>query len=181
MAEYIDNAKFYQAIVERKLLLKEAKEKGLPTPQISNYLGECIVLIATKLASKGNFNGYSYKDEMISDGIENCVVYFDKFDSENYKNPFAYFTQIIYFAYLRRIGKEKQQFLLKHKIIQSVGNKVLDLQDHDDDSDFINSYREFLQEFSNVEQPIDVKKVKILKEKPISTSTLDILCGDMVA
>lgn len=178
MADYIDNAKFYEAIVERKVLLKQAEEKGLPKPQISNYLGECIVLIATKLASKGNFNGYSYKDEMISDGIENCIVYFDKFDSENYKNPFAYFTQIIYFAYLRRIGKEKQQFLLKHKIIQSVGNKVMDLQDHDDDSEFINSYREFLQEFSNVEQPEIVKKDKPVKEKILTTSTLDMLCGE---
>lgn len=178
MADYIDNTKFYEAIVERKVLLKQAEEKGLPKPQISNYLGECIVLIATKLASKGNFNGYSYKDEMISDGIENCIVYFDKFDSENYKNPFAYFTQIIYFAYLRRIGKEKQQFLLKHKIIQSVGNKVMDLQDHDDDSEFINSYREFLQEFSNVEQPEIVKKDKPVKEKILTTSTLDMLCGE---
>ena len=178
MADYIDNTKFYEAIVERKVLLKQAEEKGLPKPQISNYLGECIVLIATKLASKGNFNGYSYKDEMISDGIENCIVYFDKFDSENYKNPFAYFTQIIYFAYLRRIGKEKQQFLLKHKIIQSVGNKVMDLQDHDDDSEFINSYREFLQEFSNVEQPEIVKKDKPVKEKIMTTSTLDMLCGE---
>jgi hypothetical protein len=178
MADYIDNAKFYEAIVERKVLLKQAEEKGLPKPQISNYLGECVVLIATKLASKGNFNGYSYKDEMISDGIENCIVYFDKFDSENYKNPFAYFTQIIYFAYLRRIGKEKQQFLLKHKIIQSVGNKVMDLQDHDDDSEFINSYREFLQEFSNVEQPEIVKKDKPVKEKILTTSTLDMLCGE---
>ena len=178
MADYIDNTKFYEAIVERKVLLKQAEEKGLPKPQISNYLGECIVLIATKLASKGNFNGYSYKDEMISDGIENCIVYFDKFDSENYKNPFAYFTQIIYFAYLRRIGKEKQQFLLKHKIIQSVGNKVMDLQDHDDDSEFINSSREFLQEFSNVEQPEIVKKDKPVKEKILTTSTLDMLCGE---
>lgn len=178
MADYIDNTKFYEAIVERKVLLKQAEEKGLPKPQISNYLGECIVLIATKLASKGNFNGYSYKDEMISDGIENCIVYFDKFDSVNYKNPFAYFTQIIYFAYLRRIGKEKQQFLLKHKIIQSVGNKVMDLQDHDDDSEFINSYREFLQEFSNVEQPEIVKKDKPVKEKILTTSTLDMLCGE---
>ena len=180
MADYIDNTKFYEAIVERKVLLKQAEEKGLSKPQISNYLGECIVLIATKLASKGNFNGYSYKDEMISDGIENCIVYFDKFDSENYKNPFAYFTQIIYFAYLRRIGKEKQQFLLKHKIIQSVGNKVMDLQDHDDDSEFINSYREFLQEFSNVEQPEIVKKDKPVKEKILTTSTLDMLCGEPV-
>jgi|APCry1669188910_1035180.scaffolds.fasta_scaffold26455_2 hypothetical protein len=179
MADYIDNAKFYEAIVERKILLKQAEEQGLAKPQISNYLGECIVLIATKLASKGNFNGYSYKDEMISDGIENCIVYFDKFDSENYKNPFAYFTQIIYFAYLRRIGKEKQQFLLKHKIIQSVGNKVMDLQDHDDDSEFINSYREFLQEFSNVEQPEIVKKDKPVKEKVQTTSTLDLLYGEL--
>jgi hypothetical protein len=180
MADYIDNKAFYEAIVERKQLLKLSEERGLPKPVITEYLGECILLIASKLAAKGNFNGYSFKDEMISDAIENCILYFDKFDHEKYSNPFAYFTQIVYFAYLRRIAKEKHQFLLKHKIIQSVGNKVLDLQGHDDDIEFVNSYREFLQQFSNVEQPEVLKKDKVLKEKLLSTSTLDSLYGELV-
>jgi hypothetical protein len=117
---------------------------------------------------------------MISDAVENCVKYFDKFDHVNYKNPFAYFSQFVYFAFLRRIAREKHEFRIKHKIIQSVGNKVLELQEHDEDGEFINSYREFLQEFSNVEP--DVEKIKVIKEKamkPSHTSTLDVLFGDM--
>lgn len=180
MAEYIDNKAFYAAIVERKELIQLAKDQGLPKPPISEYLGKCILLISSNLAAKGNFNGYSFKDEMVSDAIENCILYFDKFDHIQYSNPFAYFTQIVYFAYLRRIAKEKHQFLLKHKIIQSVGNKVMDLQGHDDDAEFINSYREFLQQFSNVEQPEVLKKDKVLKEKLLTTSTLDSLYGELV-
>lgn len=180
MADYVDNSSFYAAIVERKEQIKLAEEQGLPIPRLTNYLGECILLIANKFASKANFNGYSFKDEMISDAVENCVKYFDKFDHVNYKNPFAYFSQFTYFAFLRRIAREKHEFKIKHRIIQSVGNKVLELQEHDEDGEFINSYREFLQEFSNVEP--DVEKIKVIKEKAMKlshTSNLDVLFGDM--
>jgi hypothetical protein len=175
MAEYVSNKDFFVAIVERKELLKKAEENGLPIPQISNYLGECILKIANNLANKGNFNGYSFKDEMICDGIENCIKYFDKFNPEKSSNPFSYYTQIIYFAYLRRIAKEKQQYQLKHKIIQSVGNIVFELQEQDDDQEFVNSYREFLAEFSNAELPNTVRKVKVPKEVVMTCQTLDAI------
>lgn len=179
MADYIDNTEFYNAIVERKEQIRYAEENGLPIPKLTNYLGSCILLIANNFASKANFNGYSFKDEMISDAVENCVKYFDKFDHLNYKNPFAYFSQFVYFAFLRRIAREKQEFKIKHKIIQSVGNKVLELQDHDEDGEFINSYREYLKEFSNVNlEPEKVKPEKVKPTKPIHTSTMDILYGD---
>jgi hypothetical protein len=114
---------------------------------------------------------------MICDGIENCIKYFDKFKPEKSSNPFAYYTQIIYFAYLRRIAKEKRQYQLKHKIIQSVGNIVYELQEQDQGSDkeFVNSYREFLKEFSNAELPNVVRKIKIPKEVVMTCQTLDIL------
>lgn len=164
MSEYINNKEFFAAIVERKALLSNLKE-GDPSPRISNYLGECILKIANNLASKSNFCGYSFKDEMIGDGIENVMKYFDKFDPARSSNPFSYYTQIIYFAYLRRIAKEKQQHILKHKIIQSVGGTLFDLQEHEsgDDQEFINSYREFLKEVSNIEIPVKVRKVREIK------------------
>lgn len=175
MAEYVSNKDFLTAILERKELLKKAEEEGNDIPQISNYLGECILKIANNLANKGNFNGYSFKDEMICDGIENCIKYFDKFDPAKSSNPFSYYTQIIYFAYLRRIAKEKQQYQLKHKIIQSVGNIVFELQEQDDDQEFVNSYREFLAEFSNAELPNTPRKVKVPKEVVMTCQTLDAI------
>ena len=175
MAEYVSNKDFLTAILERKELLKKAEDEGKDIPQISNYLGECILKIANNLANKGNFNGYSFKDEMICDGIENCIKYFDKFDPAKSSNPFSYYTQIIYFAYLRRIAKEKQQYQLKHKIIQSVGNIVFELQEQDDDQEFVNSYREFLAEFSNAELPNVIRKVKAPKEVVMTCQTLDAI------
>ena len=178
MSGYIDNKQFLAAIIERKITLNNLKPDE-PTPQISKYLGECILKIAYNLSSKGNFCGYSFKEEMVSDGIENCMKYFDKFDPEKSSNPFAYYTQIIYFAYLRRIAKEKQQHILKHKIIQSVGGIVFDLQDHDnvDDMEFINSYREFLKEVSNVEVPIKIRKVREDKKQEDSPQSLSAFFG----
>ena len=115
---YVDNKKFLAAIVERKEQLKEAEEEGESKPRITNYLGECILKIANHLSYRPNFINYTYKEEMISDGIENSLQYIDNFDPEKSKNPFAYFTQIIYYAFIRRIAKEKkQQQKIKERIL----------------------------------------------------------------
>ena len=106
---YVDNKHLFAVIIEYKASVAEAKANDKPKPLIPNYVGECILLIAKRLSTKPNFVNYSYRDEMISDGIENCISYFDNFDPEKSNNPFAYFTQIIYFAFLRRIQKEKKQ------------------------------------------------------------------------
>ena len=90
-------------------------------PPITNYLGECFLKIATHLSYKPNFVNYMFRDDMISDGIENCVQYIHNFDPEKSKNPFAYFTQIIHYAFLRRIQKEKKQLEIKTKIIERTG------------------------------------------------------------
>lgn len=90
-------------------------------PPIPNYLGECFLKIATHLSYKPNFVNYMFRDDMISDGIENCVQYIHNFDPEKSKNPFAYFTQIIHYAFLRRIQKEKKQLEIKTKIIEKTG------------------------------------------------------------
>ena len=90
-------------------------------PPITNYLGECFLKIATHLSYKPNFVNYMFIDDMISDGIENCVQYIHNFDPEKSKNPFAYFTQIIHYAFLRRIQKEKKQLEIKTKIIEKTG------------------------------------------------------------
>ena len=118
---YVNNKEFLYAIVQYKADVKEAEEKGDPKPRITNYLGECFVKIATHLSYKPNFVNYMFRDDMISDGIENCVQYIHNFDPNKSKNPFAYFTQIIHYAFLRRIQKEKKQLEIKTKIIEKTG------------------------------------------------------------
>ena len=98
-----------------------AKEKGLEPPLISNYLGDCFLKIATHLSYKPNFVNYMFREDMIGYGIENCVQYIHNFNPEKSTNPFAYFTQIIYYAFLRRIQKEKKQLEIKTKIIERTG------------------------------------------------------------
>ena len=90
-------------------------------PQITNYLGECFLKIATHLSFKPNFVNYMFKDDMICDGIENCVQYIHNFDPAKSQNPFAYFTQIIHYAFLHRIQKEKKQLEIKNKILEKTG------------------------------------------------------------
>lgn len=119
--QYVNNADFLKALVEYKEKSKIAKEQGKPRPAIPNYIGECWMKIAEGLSHKPNFINYTYRDEMISDGIENCLQYFENFDPERGLNPFAYFTQIIYFAFLRRISKEKKQQYVKYKVTEQFG------------------------------------------------------------
>jgi len=90
-------------------------------PPIPRYIGECFLKIANHLSFKPNFVNYMFKEDMISDGIENCVQYIHNFDPEKSQNPFAYFTQIIHYAFLRRIQREKRQLDIKNKIIERSG------------------------------------------------------------
>ena len=155
----MDNKKFLAAIVERKVLLKEAEDEDDPKPQISNYLGECILKIANHLSYRPNFINYTYKEEMISDGIENCLQYIDNFDPEKSKNPFAYFTQIIYYAFIRRIAKEKKQQKIKDRILKRSNiQDMIMVQPHDDEADYQTQYIEFLDKYSFADDDEDDKK-----------------------
>ena len=118
---YVNNKEFLTAIVEYKVAVRLAAERGQPKPRITNYLGECFLKIATHLSYKPNFVNYMFREDMICDGIENCLQYIDNFDPEKSSNPFAYFTQIIYYAFLRRIQKEKKQLEIKGKILEKSG------------------------------------------------------------
>ena len=118
---YVNNKQLLEALIVYREGVAHAKENDLPKPRITNYLGECFLKIATHLSYKPNFVNYMFRDDMISDGIENCVQYIHNFDPEKSKNPFAYFTQIIHYAFLRRIQKEKKQLDIKTKIIERTG------------------------------------------------------------
>ena len=118
---YVNNKEFLLALVDFKADCKVAEENGQPRPQISNYIGECFLKIATHLSYKPNFVNYMFREDMICDGIENCVQYIGNFDPSKSSNPFAYFTQIIYYAFLPRISKQKRQLEIKNKIITKSG------------------------------------------------------------
>ena len=127
---YVNNKQLLEALIVYKSKVKEALENEKPKPRITNYLGECFLKIATHLSYKPNFVNYMFREDMISDGIENCVQYIHNFDPEKSKNPFAYFTQIIHYAFLRRIQKEKKQLEIKTKIIEKTGyDEVMTVDD----------------------------------------------------
>ena len=128
---YVNNKELLQALIVYREKVAHAKENVLPKPRITNYLGECFLKIATHLSYKPNFVNYMFRDDMISDGIENCVQYIHNFDPEKSRNPFAYFTQIIHYAFLRRIQKEKKQLDIKTKIIERSGfDEVMNVDDN---------------------------------------------------
>jgi DNA-directed RNA polymerase specialized sigma subunit len=116
---YVNNADFLKAIEDYKKLCREAEDSGDEQPKVTEYIGMCIYQIANRLATKPNFSGYTYKEEMISDGLENAIQALNNFDPEKSKNPFAYFTQIIWYAFLRRIDKEKKQLYIRHKVTEN--------------------------------------------------------------
>ena len=136
-AHYVDNKKFYEALVEYRKKVLEAKENNLEKPRVTEYVGECFLKIATHLSYKANFINYTFKDDMISDGIENCLTAVEKFDPERGMNPFAYFTQITFFAFVRRIQKEKKQQATKYKLLENI------------DIDSILAHSEGNEEFAN--------------------------------
>ena len=146
---YVDNKKFYAALIERKELTAEAEAVGEEPPQITNYLGESILKIANHLSYRPNFINYTYREEMISDGIENCLQYMDRFDPEKSSNPFAYFTQIIYYAFVRRITKEKKQQAIKEKMLkESDIEQRIALQDHDDERQYQQQFVDMLDKYT---------------------------------
>lgn len=160
---YIDNKKFYTEMVVYRRLYDESVEAGEPRPIVSRYIGECIMLIANRLATRPNFVGYSYKDEMISDGIENCLAYIHNFNPEKSKNPFAYFTQIIYYAFLRRIQKEKKQLYIKHKSFENsmIMNTLVDMAPEDQSH--------YSAAFINVSEKLGELVEKFEAKNPVTT------------
>lgn len=143
---YVNNKDFLDALVDYREQCNLAERAGKERPPVTQYIGECFLKIAQHLSYRPNFINYTYKHDMISDGIENCLMYIYNFDPEKSKNPFAYFTQIIYYAFLRRIQKEKKQTELKQKLIQNmVVDESLVVDEHDDGT-YTNQYLEFLQD-----------------------------------
>ena len=115
---YVDNDKFFLEIKKWKQRVIDAREVDDPDPPSTEYMGECFLKISENLAWRPNFINYTFRDDLVSDGIENCLLYAHNFNPEKSKNPFSYFTQIIHHSYIRRITKEKKQMHIKYRIIE---------------------------------------------------------------
>ena len=146
---YVNNKEFLYAIVAYKKDIRDAEEAGQPKPVIPRYIGECFLKIATHLSYKPNFVNYMFKDDMVCDGIENCVQYINNFNPEKSTNPFAYFTQIIHYAFLRRIQKEKKQLEIRQKIIERSGFDEVMTADQSEKSSEYNQIKDAIQYRNN--------------------------------
>jgi DNA-directed RNA polymerase specialized sigma subunit len=170
-AHYVDNAKFLEAMIEYKREYNKSKESDTDLPMISEYLGSVFLKIAQRLSFRPNFINYAFKNDMISDGIENCLHYIHNFNPEKSNNPFAYFTQIIYYAFIRRIQKEKKQLYIKYKSMQNYStapeymdqeksnNNFTSLNDYEN-SDFKVMVDEFVDTFEKSKKKKAVKKTE---------------------
>jgi len=176
---YINNPDFLIAITEYRNQVIDAQKNSKLRPHVPRYIGECFIKIANRLSHKPNFINYSFREEMISDGIENCLQYIDNFDPEKSQNPFAYFTQIIYFAFLRRIEKEKKNLYVKYKMAEDINlmNMSSDRQEHDSGVDFNdavkhNSYsQDYIDQF--IESFENNKRRKIKKKQAADEISVD--------
>jgi hypothetical protein len=151
---FIDNKEFYAAIVEYRKKVDAAKEKGLTKkdegwPRIPAYIGKCFLDIAEHLSMRPNFSNYMYRQDMVCDAVENCVIYAHNFDPEKSKNPFSYFTQVCWYAFIRRIGKEKRQIEICDKIISKSGFEEFFVGDQLGESSDFNSIKDVVEQRRN--------------------------------
>jgi DNA-directed RNA polymerase specialized sigma subunit len=171
---YVDNVKFLsEMVLYRKSVFDAISNKG-ERPRVPEYIGVCLFKIATHLARKPNFANYTFKEDMISDGVENCLLYIDNFDPQKSGNPFAYFTQIIYYAFLRRIQKEKKHMYVKYKNME---NEVIAALIENNGEDIVNSHingvmhesysDHFIRDFITTFEDTKRKKVVSRKKKGV--------------
>ena len=161
---YVDNKKFLEEMKKYHKKVQSARKRNRKDPPITNYIGECFLKIANHLSYRPNFINYTYKEDMISDGIENCLQYVANFDPEKSNNPFAYFTQIIYYAFIRRIQKEKKQTTIKQKLIMKGGLDEI-VRQEGDNTEYQNQYSEFLKKNMIYEEEPTPKEGKPAKRK----------------
>jgi len=172
---YVDNKVFLQAMIEYKDRCEKAEKRKRKKPPVTNYIGECFLKIANHLSYRPNFINYTFRDDMISDGIENCLQYLDNFNPKKSNNPFAYFTQIIYYAFIRRIQKEKKQTNIKYRMIEQGNIDEFSVLPGDKDNDYKNQFLEFLRKNKpSDETPNKKEKKKKKRKRRTYSSVLDI-------
>ena len=171
---YVNNKEFLEAMKAYKKSVNKAKREKKEKPPVTDYIGSCFLKLANHLSYRPNFINYTFRVDMISDGIENCLQYLNNFNPKKSNNPFAYFTQIIYYAFVRRIQKEKKQSNIKYKMIEQAGIDEYDTIPGDNNSEYKNQFLEFLRKNKPSSDTPDPKEIKVKKRKRRNyTSVLD--------
>ena len=182
---YVDNKKFHEEMVAYKTHCADVKNDDPEAliPIIPDYIGDCFMKIAERLSLRPNFVNYAFRDEMISDGIENCVQSARNFNPEKSSNPFSYFTQIIYYAFIRRIQKEKKQLYIKYKSIHnnSMISDSVSVSDHDNNSGAYNVEVLSEEQKANIYKFVgDFEAAKASKKKQTPKTGANTLIPHMV-
>ena len=175
---YIDNKKLFEALRDHKKACRKAKREKKLDPIPSEYIGECILLLSRRIGTRSCFSGYSFLEEMISDGVENSIQYgISNFDP-NRSNPFSYFTQIITWAFIRRIQKERKQQYIKlknmqnHHLSEQLADNSYVVTNNKDFDDFIAKFEESVakkkQKRANTQVTVEVF---IKSTKPVEKRT----------
>ena len=172
---YVNNKEFLEAMKAYKKEVNKAKREKREKPPVTDYIGSCFLKIANHLSYRPNFINYTFRDDMISDGIENCLQYLDNFNPAKSSNPFAYFTQIIYYAFVRRIQKEKKQTNIKYRMIEQANIDEFTTLPGDTNNDYKNQFLEFLRKNKPSTEEPQKNEIKIKKRKKRTyTSVLDV-------
>jgi methyl-accepting chemotaxis protein len=179
---YVNNKDFTQAVVDYATLANAAKKAGKPAPMVPNYLAESLLKINEGLSHKSNFVRYTYREEMVMDGVENCLRALANFDAsvatrKGNPNAFGYFTQISWFAFLRRITKEKKQQDVKMKYIAESGLDEF-MIDPDEDPEvakvvqnFVDNLRRRIDEVKDKDQKFNTYRKQRISNKRAGTDS----------
>lgn len=180
---YVDNQQFYKDIVKFREECDRNRKMGLPRPNIPQEIVDNIILISTHLAYRPNFSGYTFRDDMVHAGIENCVRYIENFDPEKSQNPFAYFTSVCWYAFVRLIKESKKQSIIKGKLMMNYTHDDALEIDSDVDArsvfqdmrDQMSTYIEAADQFDKKQAAKEAERAKEAEEKkkPKITSILD--------
>lgn len=179
---YVDNDKFYEAIKEYRVRRLAALEANLPVPKIPEYIGECITKIAIKLSHSPNFRNYSFREDMIADGVLNCMIYFNNFDPEKSSKPFSYFTQCLWYAFVRRLQNERKETYVKYKSMhqQASAREHFDSMYTDDTYEVeIPEDSEYIKDFvTKYETFLSKKRKRSVHQSSESIDLIDMLVGE---
>lgn len=176
-SHYVDNKKLFEELVKHRAAVAQQPDNP---PAIPEYIGECLLMIATRLSNKPNFASYTFRDDMISDAIENCILYMHNFNPEKSQNPFAYFTQITHYAFIRRIEREKKYVYTKykyalHKTRAGEDHAAIAGESYDLKDPTWASYENIHEFISNYEDKITKNRAARVADDDDDLATFDIL------
>ncbi len=182
---YVNNAEFSQAVVEYVTEVQEAKKQETTLPIVPDYIASCFLRIAEGLSHKSNFIRYTYREEMVMDAVENCLKAIENYNLEaatrtGKPNAFAYFTQITWYAFLRRIAKEKKQqdiklkYLTKSGIENFVDNELGDETSQQVVGAFVDTLRDRIEKVRFTDNIIKEEVVKEKKRRKSKSADSDL-------